>query len=245
MVAQYFLIMPEKEISSFITYDADEVSITVRHSVNSSHELENIVEQTTALVKQQLNEDFSYRITGESILTMRGGHSLVTGQVLSLSFTLLVILTLLSLLFSNITIGLLSLIPNSLPILLLFGAMGFFKIPLGPGSAMVAAIAIGIAVDDTIHFLTCYQREMTRLQNQDQAVAACIHHEIRPVVATSLGMISGFAAIMLSSLIPLIQFAFLSALVMVFALMTDLFITPILLSSKRLPFATKPKLLDT
>ncbi len=156
---------------------------------------------------------------------MKSGHTLVTGQVLSLVFTLIVVFVLLSMLFRNYKTGLLALIPNSLPIILLFGSMGLFRIPLAPGSAMVAAIAIGTAVDDTIHFLTCYQREMIRLQNQEQVVAACIRHEIRPVVATSLGMMSGFAAIMLSSLVPLIHFAFLSALVMLFALMTDLLIT--------------------
>ncbi|CAK8724257.1 hypothetical protein KKHLCK_13855 [Candidatus Electrothrix laxa] len=239
LISQYFLIMPEDEIASFITNDANEVNISVRHSVNSSHELEDIIEKISFLVGDHLTGDFSYRITGESVLTMKSGHTLVTGLVLSLTFTLVVVFVLLSLLFRSCTTGMLALIPNSLPIILLFGTMGLLRIPLEPGSAMVAAIAIGIAVDDTIHFLVCYHREMTRLQDQDKAVAVCIRHEIRPVVATSLGMISGFAAIMLSSLVPLIHFAFLSALVMLFSLMTDLLITPILLSSKHLPFAIK------
>lgn len=101
LVAQYFLIMPEDEIASFITKDAKEVIISVRHSVNSSHEQENIVEQVAALVGDRLKDEFSYRVTGASILTIKSGHALVTGQVHSLLFTLIVVFVLLSLLFRS------------------------------------------------------------------------------------------------------------------------------------------------
>jgi len=237
LIAQYLLIMPRDKIASFITNDAREVSILVRHNVNSSHALEDLIAKTTAMVGRHLSAEFDYHVTGASILNMKGSHALVTGQVLSLSFTLIVVFLLLSILFADVRIGLLSLIPNSLPIILLFGVMGLSGISLNPGSAMVAAIAIGIAVDDTIHFIACYRMEMRRLQDQDKALEACIHSEIRPIIATSLGMISGFAVLMMSTLVPIVHFGFLSATVMLFALITDLFITPVLLSSKRLYFA--------
>ena len=112
--------------------------------------------------------------------------------------------------------------------------MGIFDIPLNTGTAMVAAIAIGIAVDDTIHFMARYNEEMRRLQNQNLAMEVCLRSEIRPVLATSIALSLGFAILGFSHFVPVIYFGLLSALVMLFALLGDLFITPILLSSTQL-----------
>ncbi len=234
LIAQYFLILPPDEIASFITDDASEVSIAVRHNVNSSHGLKAVVAQVDDFIAQHLNPHFDYRITGETILTMTAADTLAAGQVLSLSFTLIVVFLLMSLLFVNVKAGALALVPNVLPIVLLCGMMGLLGIFLNTATSMVAVIAIGIAVDDTIHFMARYHKEMRRLQDQDQAIEACIHHEIRPIVATSVGLALGFGVIMLSDMLPLVHFGFLAASVMLFALVADLFITPILLSSTQL-----------
>jgi len=130
--------------------------------------------------------------------------------------------------------GFLSLIPNLFPIIIIFGVMGFFNIPLNTGTAMIAAIAIGIAADDTIHFMVRYNREMKRLNDQDQAMVECIHKEIRPVLTTSVALALGFAILAFSNFVPVIYFGLLSALVMLLALAGDLVLTPILLSSTRL-----------
>ncbi|MDM8541092.1 cyclic nucleotide-binding domain-containing protein [Desulfococcaceae bacterium HSG9] len=72
------------------------------------------------------------------------------------------------------------------------------------------------------------------MQNQDKAIEACIHHLIRPTMATSIGLALGFSAIMLSDLLPLVHFGFLAALTILVALVADLIITPILLASTQL-----------
>ncbi len=234
MIAQYLFVLPPDVIAPFITRNASEVNIVVRHNVSSSRGLKELVAETSDFIEQNLNQRFDYRITGESIISMAAADTLSAGQVISLSFTLIVVFALMSLLFTNIKAGALGVFTTILPITLLFGLMGASGIFLNTGTSMVAVIAIGIAVDDTVHFLTRYYREMRRLKNQNMAIEAAILHEIRPIVATSLGLASGFGAIMLSDMQPLVHFGFLAVLTMLCALAVDLLITPILLSSSRL-----------
>lgn len=230
LIAQYLLIMPREKTEGFITNDASEVSIVVRYHATSTEAFEEIVMQTEDIAGKLLPPDFDFHITGDSILAINSIHTLVVGQVLSLSFILITALLLISLLFGDLKIGLLSLIPNVLPIIWLFGIMGLTGIDLNPGTAMIAVIAVGIAVDDTIHFMVCYHRKMINLHNRARAVEACIHHEIRPVTVTSLLLAAGFGMLMFSNLMPLVHLGFLGALVILVALITDLLITPIILS---------------
>jgi CRP-like cAMP-binding protein len=105
---------------------------------------------------------------------------------------------------------------------------------LNLGTCMVAAIAIGISIDDTIHFMTRFNREMSSRQNRDRAVEAVVNSEIRPIISTSLALMLGFLILTLADLMPLVYFGILSTIVMLFALVGDLLLTPILLSSVQL-----------
>ncbi|MCP4399892.1 MAG: MMPL family transporter [bacterium] len=233
-IAQYLLLMSPDELERVITDDYSEINLIVRHNESSSLGLKQRITDVETLLGQYLNPHFEYRIVGESILTMRAADTIALGQVLSFSFTLVVIFLLMSILFVNVKAGLLALIPNVLPLLLIFGIMGAFGIALNFSTSMLAAIAIGIAVDDTIHFMTRYYHEMRRRQNQHAAMDASLREEVRPIIATSIGLALGFSVLMLSSMVPLTHFGLLAALAMLFALLADLCVTPILLSSTQL-----------
>jgi hypothetical protein len=144
------------------------------------------------------------------------------------------IFIIMSFLFVNMKAGLLSLVPNIIPVVFNFGLMGLFRVPLNIGTAMVAAIAIGIAVDDTIHFMTRYNQEMRRLKNQDQAIGECIRAEMLPAFSSSLALALGFAVLAFSGFVSIIHFGLLSALVMGIAFISDILVTPALLSKTRL-----------
>jgi uncharacterized protein len=234
LIPQYLLFLNRDEIERFTTPDYSEVNILVRHNMSSSFELKQALGELRAFMDERVPPQFAYGLTGENILVNKAADSMATGQALSLSLLLVIIFALMSFLFLNFKAGFLSLIPNIFPIMLFFGIMGIFDIALNTGTAMVAAIAIGIAVDDTIHFMTRYHKEMKQLQDQSAAMEICIRSEIKPVFSTSVALALGFAVVCMSSFIPVINFGFLSALVMVFALLGDMFITPILLSSTQL-----------
>ncbi|MCG8618693.1 MAG: MMPL family transporter [Desulfobacterales bacterium] len=234
LVAQYLLTLQRSEIERLVTSDFSEVNIMVRHNIGSSFELNEAVATVSGHMDKILNHHLKSNFTGENILINEAADSIASGQVQSLGLLLFIIFVIMSVLFVNVKAGFLSLIPNFFPIILLFGVMGVFGIPLNVGTAMVAAIAIGIAVDDTIHFMTRYNKEMRDLQDQNKAIEVCIRSEITPVFSTSIALAAGFAVVCNSSFVPLINFGFLSAFVMIFALLGDMFVTPILLSSTQL-----------
>lgn len=234
LIPQYLLFLNRSEVERLATPDYSEANILVRHNMSSSYELKQALSELRAYMDEIVPPQFDYGLTGENILVNKAADSMATGQALSLSLLLVIIFVLMSFLFVNFKAGFLSLIPNIFPIMLFFGIMGIFDIALNTGTAMVAAIAIGIAVDDTIHFMTRYHKEMKQRQCQSEAMEICIRSEIKPVFSTSVALALGFAVVCMSSFVPVINFGFLSALVMVFALLGDMFITPILLSSTQL-----------
>jgi hypothetical protein len=131
--------------------------------------------------------------------------------------------------FRSFKLGLLAMIPNILPILFNFAVMGFCGIPLNSATAIIAAVAIGIAVDDTIHFICEYQYQRAQLQTVTEAVQQAVINKGSPIITTSLIMTGGFGILLFASFVPTIQFGFLSALIMLFAVFSDLLVLPGLL----------------
>ncbi len=234
LISQYLLFLRRDEIERFVSSDFSEVNILVRHNISSSEDINNVLKELNAHLKQSLNPNFKFEFTGEYILINKAAESLIWNSVTSLGFTLFVVFLCMYFLFWSFKAGVISLVPNIFPIIFNFGIMGLIGIPLNVGTAMVADIAIGIAVDDTIHFMTRYNREMRLLQNREQAVEACIRSEIRPVICSSIALALAFGMLAISNFVPVIQFGLLSAGVMVIAIVSEMFITPILLSSTQL-----------
>lgn len=234
LVAQYLLFIHDSDLRRSASPDFSQFHILVRHSLQSSYEQKEALDDLRRVMDQTLGPHYKSEFTGESMLILGGADSIAEGQALSIALLLGIIFVIMSVLFVNVKAGLLSLLPNVFPVLIMFGTMGLTGIPLNIGTAMVAAIAIGIAVDDTIHFMTRYNKEMLRLKDQHRAMEVCIHAEIRPVTATSLALALGFSVLLASEFVTIIQFGALSALVMIVALVGDLLLTGPLLANTKL-----------
>ncbi|MCK9392398.1 MAG: MMPL family transporter [Syntrophales bacterium] len=234
LVSQYMLFFQRDEISRFVSPDFSEVSIMVRHNVSASYEITAILEELQKYMKKNMNPNFKFDVTGEYILINKAAESLAINSVTSLALTLFIVFLCMYFLFWSFKAGMISLVPNIFPIVSIYGIMGLLDIPLNVGTAMVADIAIGIAVDDTIHFMNRYKQAMQELQDSEAAVAAAVHDEVRPVVCSSIALAGGFAICAISQFIPVIQFGLLSAAVMIIAIVGELLITPILLKSTQL-----------
>lgn len=237
LIAQYALTLHHDEVSSYITSDWSEANILIRHNIFSSAEIKKVIaraESEIADIIAEVDPLLEFSITGENVLVNKAADSITTSQIFGLGLLLLTILIIMSILFLNIKAGLLALVPNIFPIFIFFGLMGIFKIPLNLGTCMVAAIAIGISVDDSIHFMTRFNQEMRIVQDREKAVERVIRSEVRPIVSTSMALILGFAILVFAHLMPLVYFGLLSAIVMFCAMVADLLITPILLSSVQL-----------
>jgi hypothetical protein len=124
-------------------------------------------------------------------------------------------------------------IPNLFPILLNFGIMGLFNIPLDTGTALIAAVALGIAVDDTIHFLTDYQRRRAQGVPIMETLQGVIQDKGRAIISSSMILTIGFGVLVLSRFMPVVHFGLLCAVIMITALIGDLVLMPAMISQKR------------
>jgi hypothetical protein len=234
LIPQYLLFLHRDDISRLVNSDFSEANIVIRHNLSSSHRLSAALSGLDDYLEKNLGEHLKYRFTGQNILLNDAADTMAGAQAKSLSLLLVVIFLIMSTLFVNIKAGLLALVPNAFPIVVNFGIMGLAGVPLNTGTAMVAAIAIGIAVDDTVHLMSRYHKEMRRMQDQDAAMDVSIRAEIKPVVCTSVALALGFGVLAFSGFMPVVMFGYLSAMVMLLAMVGDLCITPILLSSTQL-----------
>jgi predicted RND superfamily exporter protein len=175
-------------------------------------------------------EDFNCFLTGSVAQSvnlaagLRGG--VISGTLLSLAAMTLICVAL----FKSWRLALIALPPNVFPILVVFGLMGVLDIPIGSGSAMVMTVALGIALNDTIHFIL-YYRHLTRDLGKPvaQAVTTTVADLGRPLVMTSLVHVAGFAIFLCTDFLPLYQFGLLASIAMVAALVGDLVMLPNLL----------------
>lgn len=153
-----------------------------------------------------------------------------------------------ALLLGSIRMGVLSLIPNLIPIVLTLSIMGLLDIPLNVGTAMIAVIAVAIAIDDTIHYMLRNKWELGTHRDPTVALHHTLRNEGQPIVTTSLGLTAGFVSLALSNFVPTIQFGLLAGPVLMLAVLADLIITPVLMvhGGPRRPDASRsPELVDS
>lgn len=236
-IAEYLLLLQNDELFRYIDNDNQRLTVVVRHNMSGSQAVNEAVAEIDAWIRANATRytyegeiyDLKYEITGESLLLHRATDAMIKGQVQSLGLALLIILVIISLLFMSVKAGLIAICSNLIPILLNFGLMGWVGIPFNTGTCLVATIALGIAVDDTIHFMVRYQQELRKHNDQKVAMVATIRAEGRPISITSTALALGFAVMALSQFTPSIHMGILSALVMVYALTVDIFVNPVML----------------
>jgi len=129
----------------------------------------------------------------------------------------------------NVKIGLLSMISNLLPIFMTIGLMGFFEIKIDMSTIMIGSIAIGIVVDDTLHFMYNFRKYYEDSGDAAFAIRKTMLGTGRALLLTSLILSSGFFILMTASLSLLIVFGFLTGLTIIFALLADFFVNPALM----------------
>ena len=233
VVREYLLFLDRDEIKSFVSEDFSRARILVRHQISSSEELDDALEEIQGYLDENLPRGIKATITGTEILTNQAANYMTTGQAFSLLLVLLVIWFLVSLVFVNPVAGLVALLPNLLPVIVLFGVMGFYEISLDTSTAMVASIALGICVDNTMHFMVRYYH-LTRNNAGDNALHDTVKSESSPIMITSIALASGFAFLTFSDFPPVGIFGLLSSLVILMALLATFLVTPLLLYSMRL-----------
>lgn len=170
------------------------------------------------------------RLTGTPYIAYRGINN-VTGDLReSLLLAFVIIALIIGLLIKNATVAFLALLPNALPLVVGYGFLGLVGWLLEPSGAVVFTVALGIAVDDTLHLVVRTREELQRGLGLHEALVNAVLHSGRAVTVTSLILCGGFGVLMLSSFPATALLGTLGALVIFVALLCDLFVLPALLA---------------
>jgi uncharacterized protein len=170
--------------------------------------------------------ELSGRVTGTSMVAYRGINRLVENLLVSLSLALGIIAIVLVITFRSLKVGLISLIPNAMPLSVGIGFMGATGMYLDPTTAMIFTIALGIAVDDTIHFVARYREECHKGETVENAVQNTTRTAGRAMLMTTLILVLGFVSLLVSQFPATQRFGILGCVILSTALFADLFITP-------------------
>lgn len=175
-------------------------------------------------------EDFNVEITGTSVVFLKGTQYLVKNLYTSLLLALIVITILMALLFTSIRMILISLIPNIIPLIMTAAMMGYIGIPIKPSTVLIFSIALGISVDNAIHFLSRYRLQL--IYNQwkiKESVIAALKETGFSMIYSSVVLFFGFIIFVLSSFGGTESLGYLIAFTLAVALFSNLFILPSLI----------------
>ena len=207
-------------------------NVVVRSTVGDSRSVADLVgrirERLAALPAGLHGEP-----TGNVVLLGESIDELSRGQWTSLIVAFTAIYLCLAALFTSWRVGLLALFPNAVPIALYYGALGVSGVPLNPWTSLIGSIALGIAADDTIHFMARFNTEARRLADERRALLATLRAVLRPVTFTLLGLCLGFAVLAFSELRSQAQFGLLAAATLALGWAADVTVTPALCAGVR------------
>ena len=190
------------------------------------------------LLLKKINHDLStilnpqivdYKLSNLMVIYNNMLQSLFTSQITTLSFVLIILFIMFLILFRSIKLTLITLFVNIIPIGIIFGFMGSLHIPLDIMTITIAAIAMGIGVDNTIHYIHRFKEEFTHDHNYINVMQRTNESIGYAMVYTSITVIIGFSILTLSNLVPTIYFGLLTMLVMAAALISNLILLPKLL----------------
>ncbi|MGE0708536.1 MAG: RND family transporter [Planctomycetota bacterium] len=209
--------------------DEEWLRVTVRARTAGSARFGELVALVREIEAKQLRPlGLSARPTGTSVVFSESAATIVQGQIQSFFFAYLLITAVLTVALRSLRLGLLSILPNIGPVAALLGTMGYLGIPFNSFNSMVASIALGIAVDDTIHLLSGFQRSAATRPLR-AAVYETLAREGTALISTSAVLFCGFCVLVFGTFGPTREFGLLTAVAIAVALLGDLLLLPALL----------------
>ena len=192
------------------------------------------------LIRQIVDFAESIRPPQVTVSAAAGMHSIVEadrrilrGQLSTVGLTVAAIGLVLALLWRSVTLALASLVTNAIAVAFVIGGAAYAGVPLNSVTAMVGAVALGMAVDDSIHFITFWRDARARGEDRQRAIAHTLEVKGRAIVCTSLILIGIFVVFLFSSFPPVVAFGVLSAIAFTAALVSVLLLLPALLLIRR------------
>ena len=220
---------PRELSREFLSEDHTALRILVRSSLFESTQLRALTDQVGQLAAPLLPPTTQLQTTGTLVLMNLTSDQLAREQVKSLLLSVTFIFTILIFLCRSFKVGLMCMIPAGLPVLMFFGLLGWGGLSLNVNTSVIAAIAIGIGVDNCIQYLVRFQRCRREGLSAQASARESLTRAGGPMSAAASVVALGFLVFGLSRFAPVSQFGLLSAFVMGFNLVTNLLLLPTLL----------------
>jgi len=232
-VAQYLLLFSisgdEEDLSQFVDYDYEQAQILARVNETSSMSLHKLLQDTREYVRDELGDENFPAITGIVAVIGELVDMVVRGQMRSLIISIVLVSMISAIIFRSVIGGILSIIPLSGAVIIVFGLMGYVGIELNIATAMLSSIMIGVGIDYTIHFLYRFRFEVQSGLGASEAVIKTLCTSGKGIIYNALSVIVGFTVLLLSGFLPIYFFGFLIVFSITACLLGALTIMPALL----------------
>ena len=212
-------------MSSFVNADRTCTRINVRLTDVTSKVLADVVRAINDARALSFDPSLDVHVTGSTKLYANVVGTLVSGQIRSIVVAFVAITIVMTVVFRSLRIGLISMVPTMLPVLITLGMMGWIGVALNGATVMIASVAIGIVVDSTIHFLHRYRREYLAAHEFETAISRTLLTVGQPISYAVLILSCAFIILAFGNFNPTNYFGIMTA----FTMFTSLFITLLLL----------------
>lgn len=220
-------------LNPFVSIEANQLRFNVR-VIESAENLNR--NELLQRIESGIESEFGFpdedvQLTGILVMYNNVLQSLFESQILTLGVVMLAIMIMFLILFRSLKIAVICIIPNAIAAGFVLGIMGWLDIPLDIMTITIAAISVGIGVDNTIHYMHRFRREFPRFGNYRETMHFCHNSIGRAMYFTSMTIVAGFSILALSNFIPTIVFGLLTSLAMLVALVGSLTLLPQLLAT--------------
>ncbi len=222
-----------EEISqSFIDSTGQFVRVSLKMADMGSSKLDSLV---NGVITPEIDSIFSnskmdVHVTGTTLMFIKGNQFLIKNLLVSMVIAFFIIAVIMGVLFRNLRMIMISIIPNIIPLLITAGIMGYFGIPLKPSTALIFSIVFGISVDDSIHFLAKYRQELfAKKFDVSKAISKSIRETGSSMIYTSIILFCGFIIFVLSEFGGTIALGKLTSITLFFAMLTNVIVLPALI----------------
>ena len=219
-------------VDPYISVTNNEARISLRIKDSSKDLRRNeLIKKINYDLNNKLNlKEESYKLGGVLILFNNLLQSLFKSQILTLGLVMLGIFIMFLILFRNVKISLIGVIPNFIAAFSILGLIGLLNIPLDMMTITIAAITIGIAVDNSIHYIYRFIEEFKHKQNYNEVIKICHSSVGVAILNTSITIVFGFSILVLSNFIPTIYFGIFTGIAMLLAMLLVLSLLPALIT---------------
>ena len=221
------------ELEGYVDARYQLTNIQVRMTIYDSELISELVDRIETRLAD-LPPGLRGRVTGNTILMNGVVNSLISSEIQTLFGSLVLIYGILCLTFLSMRIGLVALLPNVIPVAVYFGALGLTGITLNFATSIIAPMALGVAIDDTMHYFLRFNDEAKRLANEKQATINVLRSVGRPVIYSTLSLVIGFLMLSWSDLLSYRQVGGMGAFTLGFSLLVEMTLTPALCSGLRI-----------